>query len=239
MIKYNILIVVFGSVISLLGTMIGASLGTFIKHPEEKFLGGIMGFAGGVMLSVVVFDLIPEAFKRGSLFYTFFFCILGIIIIFFVEKIIPQSNVKGSMKVGIVTALALMIHNFPEGIIMGCGFAGGSILGLKMSLAIAIHDIPEGIAVSAPLMASNVKPFKIILYAFLTALPTALGALIGAYAGNISQNMLCMSLSLASGIMLYVSVCEMMPESFRIWKGSSGTIGSLIGILCGMILSKL
>lgn len=239
MVKYNVIIVIFGSVISLLGTMIGASLGTFVKHPQDKFLGGIMGFSGGVMLSVVVFDLIPEALKRGSFLHTFFFCIIGIFIIFFVEKIIPQNSAESSMKIGVVTALALMIHNFPEGIIMGCGFAGGSVLGIKMSIAIAIHDIPEGIAVSAPLMASDVKPFKIILYAFLTALPTAFGALIGAYAGNVSQNMLCMNFSLASGIMLYVAVCEMMPESFRIWKGTSGTIGSLIGILCGLILSKL
>lgn len=235
----NVFIVAFGSVISLLGTMIGASIGTFVKHPGDKLLGAAIGFAGGVMLSVVVFDLIPEALKRGDFFYTFFFCILGILVISIVEKAIPIGDAKGSMKVGIITALALMIHNFPEGIIMGCGFAGGSVLGLKMSLAIAIHDIPEGIAVSAPLMASKVKTSKILFYTFLTALPTAFGAFIGVYMGNISQNVLCISLSLASGIMLYVAVCEMMPESYKIWKGTSGTIGSLIGILCGMILSKL
>lgn len=235
----NISIIIFGSVVSLLGTMIGASIGVFVKKPDNKFLGAVIGFAGGVMLSIVVFDLLPQALKNWSYFYTLLFCMIGIVLISSIERFINIRNLKGSMKVAITAALALMIHNFPEGIIMGCGFAGGSILGLKMSLAIAIHDIPEGIAVSAPLMASKVKTSKILLYAFFTALPTAIGAFIGVKIGSISQNVLGISLSTASGIMLYVVVCEMFPESYRQWSGTLSTIGSLIGILLGLMMSLL
>lgn len=235
----NISIIVFGSIVSLLGTMLGASIGVFVKKPNDKFLGVIIGFAGGVMLSIVVFDLLPQALNNWSYFYTILFCIIGIMLISCIERFVNIRNSKSSMKVAITAALALMIHNFPEGIIMGCGFAGGSILGLKMSLAIAIHDIPEGIAVSAPLMSLKVKPSKILFYAFFTALPTAIGAFIGVKIGFISPNILGISLSTASGVMLYVVICEMFPESYRQWSGALSTIGSLIGIMLGLVISLL
>lgn len=238
-----ILIILLGSIVSLIGTMIGASLGIIVKRPSKKFLGAIIGFAGGLMLSIVVFDLIPEAMSSWSFIGTLFFCFLGIISIVIIDtKInINENKFKHNthLKVAFMAALGLMLHNLPEGIIMGCGFASGQSLGLKMSLIIAIHDIPEGIAVSAPLMVSNVKIFKILLYAFLTAFPTAIGTWIGAYVGSISQNILGACLSFASGIMMYVVCGEMLPESNKLWDGVTSSIGILAGIMLGLIMTKI
>nr|WP_228201996.1 ZIP family metal transporter [Clostridium prolinivorans] len=238
-----ILIILLGSIVSLIGTMIGASLGIIVKRPSKKFLGAIIGFAGGLMLSIVVFDLIPEAMSSWSFIGTLFFCFLGIICIVIMDtKInINESKFKHNthLKVAFMAALGLMLHNLPEGVIMGCGFARGQSLGLKMSLIIAIHDIPEGIAVSAPLMASNVRIPKILLYAFLTAFPTAIGTWIGAYVGSISQNILGACLSFASGIMMYVVCGEMLPESNKLWDGITSSIGILTGIMLGLIMTKI
>lgn len=232
-------IVLIGSIVSLIGTMTGAFLGLIVKRPSNKLLGTIIGFAGGLMLSVVVFDLIPEALIKWNFIGTIVFCVLGIVVISIVDNKIAINNMDKHVKVAFMTAIGLMIHNFPEGIIMGCGFAAGGSLGIKMSIIIAIHDIPEGIAVSAPLIASRVKVSKILLYTFITAFPTAIGTCIGAYIANISVNVLGACLSFASGIMLYVVCGEMIPESSKLWEGVTSTIGVLSGIMVGLVMIRL
>lgn len=234
-----ILIVLIGSVVSLIGTMTGALLGVIVKRPSNKLLGGIIGFAGGLMLAVVVFDLIPEALTKWNFLGTLVFCILGIIIIAIIDNKININSMDKHAKVAFMAALGLMIHNFPEGIIMGCGFAAGGTLGIKMSIIIAIHDIPEGIAVSAPLIASRVRISKILFYTFITAFPTAIGTWIGAYIANISVNVLGACLSFASGIMLYVVCGEMIPESSKLWDGVTSTIGVLSGIMMGLFMVRM
>lgn len=234
-----ILIVLIGSVVSLIGTMTGALLGVIVKRPSNKLLGGIIGFAGGLMLAVVVFDLIPEALTKWNFVGTLVFCILGIIIIAIIDNKININSMDKHAKVAFMAALGLMIHNFPEGIIMGCGFAAGGTLGIKMSIIIAIHDIPEGIAVSAPLIASRVRISKILFYTFITAFPTAIGTWIGAYIANISVNVLGACLSFASGIMLYVVCGEMIPESSKLWDGVTSTIGVLSGIMMGLFMVRM
>jgi zinc transporter, ZIP family len=242
--KANMLmIVLLGSTVSLIGTMIGASLGIIVKKPSNKFLGATIGFAGGLMLSIVVFDLIPEAMTNWSFIGTLIFCLLGILTIVLIDTKLNLSNTSFGknkhLKVAFMAALGLMLHNLPEGVIMGCGFVAGQSLGLKMSLIIAIHDIPEGIAVSAPLMASNVKVSKILLYAFLTAFPTAVGSWIGAYVGSVSPNILGACLAFASGIMMYVVCGEMFPESSKLWDGVTSSIGVVSGIMLGLIMVKI
>ncbi|WML36589.1 ZIP family metal transporter [Clostridium sp. OS1-26] len=232
-------IVLIGSVVSLIGTMTGALLGVIVKRPSNRFLGGIIGFAGGLMLAVVVFDLIPEALTKWNFVGTLVFCILGIIIIAIIDNKINIGSMDKHVKVAFMAALGLMIHNFPEGIIMGCGFAAGGTLGIKMSIIIAIHDIPEGIAVSAPLIASRVRISRILFYTFITAFPTAIGTWIGAYIANISVNVLGACLAFASGIMLYVVCGEMIPESSKLWDGVTSTIGVLSGIMIGLFMVRV
>jgi ZIP family zinc transporter len=153
---------------------------------------------------------------------------------------IKQKNVGDiHKKVAIMTAIGLMVHNLPEGMIMGCGFVAAKSLGFKMSIIISLHDIPEGLAIAAPLMVNKVKPRRILLYAFITALPTALGLWIGILIGAISPNVLGACLSIASGIMLYVVCDELVPEATNLWAGLSTSVGILSGILLGMIITQV
>lgn len=240
MFKY-VSIIILAMSISLIGTMIGASIGVIVRNPSKKLLGTIMGFAGGLMLAVVVFELIPEAINKTNILFTVIFYSIGIGIVMLIEKITAKKSMETSnyMKVAIITSLGLMLHNLPEGIIMGCGFLVEQNLGVQMSVIIALHDIPEGIAVTAPLMASNVKVYKIIIYAFLTALPTALGAALGVMAGKISDFYLGLSLALASGIMMYVVFGELIPESNKLWSGILNTLSVIIGLTLGFIMINL
>ena len=236
-----VLIVMFSGVIALIGTMMGAFLGVTMRKPSKRVLGNIIGFASGLMLSIVVFELIPEATSKTGFFRTLLFLVLGIIIVVIIDTISNfSSNINFKYtKVAFMVAMGIMIHNFPEGLIMGFGFVNGESLGLKMSVIIAIHDVPEGLAVAAPLMLSGIKNTKILFYAFLTALPTAIGAWIGIYVGSISTNILGNALAFASGVMLYVIYGEMIPESKRLWPGTTSTLGMLLGIITGLIMTNV
>jgi len=236
-----VIIIIFSGVMALIGTMIGAFLGVVINRPSKKFLGNILGFASGLMLSIVVFELIPDATEKTGIFGTLLFLILGIIIVVIIDKMSNLSSKVNSqyVKVAFMVAVGMMIHNFPEGLIMGFGFVNGDSLGLKMSLIIAIHDVPEGLAVAAPMMLSGIRGRKILFYAFLTALPTAIGAWIGIYIGSISIEILGGALAFASGVMLYVVYGEMIPQSRKLWPGTTSTLGILLGMIVGLFMTSV
>lgn len=237
-----ILIVTLASLFSLMGTMLGASIGVIIRKPSRKTIANINGVASGLMLSIIMLDLIPESIKNIGFFYTIVFCVLGIAVIMIIDFF---SGDQGSLfsnthtKVAFMAAVALMIHNFPEGIIMGAGFLSNTNLGIKMSVLIAIHDIPEGIAVSAPLMAAKVKPSKIMIYAFITAFPTVIGAWSGMYIGKLSNCILGECLGFTSGIMMYVVFAQMIPESLKLWKGKSVVVSIFWGIILGLVITNV
>lgn len=236
-----IVIVTIGSLFSLMGTMLGASMGIIIKNPTNKTIGNINAFAAGLMLSIVMLDLIPEAIININYLSAILLSFAGVLIIVLIDIVSSSSGTfkTSHNKVAFLAAAGLMIHNFPEGIIMGVGFLASGSLGIKMSLLIAIHDIPEGIAVSAPLMAAKVKISKILGYAFVTALPTVIGGWLGVYLGNISSGFLGGCLSIASGIMLYVIFGEMLPEVLKLKKGRDITFSILGGIILGLVITNI
>lgn len=237
---YNYLILLIG-VISLAGTMIGALLGIIVKNPSSKFLSVIMGLAGGVMLSIVILDLVPEALNKLKFFYFILYFFIGVIVVIIINNfiIVKNNSINNYKRVAILVILALSIHNFPEGLIMGCGVGVGSTLGLKMSVIIAMHDIPEGIASAAPLMAAGEKKYRIIVYSFLSALPTLIGGLIGLFLGIVSKETLGVLFAFVSGIMSYIVCGEMIPEACSLHNAQSCFKGVLIGIILGITITNV
>lgn len=233
-------IIVFISAISFFGTVLGGGLGVIIKNPTRKNLGNTIGFSAGLMLSIVMLQLIPEAVK-WNFYGTIIFCSIGIMIFLVMESTYSVNIIQNDTykKTAFLAIIAIMLHNLPEGIIMGCGFSSSQNIGIEMAIAIAIHDIPEGIAVAASMVAANVNKIKIMMYTIITALPTVIGAIIGVYIGSISKNILGISIAIASGVMLYVICGEMIPESNKLWKGKSSNLATILGIILGIIITEI
>lgn len=236
-----ITIAVFSAIVSLIGTLAGAAMGCAIKKPSKKFLGSILGVASGIMLSIIFLELIPESIEKTSFLKALIAILLGIVVIALTDFLSKDKKwaADSHKKVAFLMALGLMLHNFPEGIIMGFGFVKEANLGIKMSILISIHDMPEGIAIAAPLIASGVGALKIIWYAFLVALPTAIGAWIGILIGTISQVFLGYCLAFASGVMLYVVFGQMIPESKDLHDGYANAITILTGIILGFVMINI
>ncbi|MDY5998322.1 MAG: ZIP family metal transporter [Erysipelotrichaceae bacterium] len=151
----------------------------------------------------------------------------------------PRS---GLFIAGLIMAAAIALHNVPEGIVIGSSFAKSAkelVLdraGITMAIVIGLHNIPEGMAVAVPLISGGMSKFKAVLVTALTGSPTIIGALIGYYIGVMGPTALALSLSFASGAMLYVVFAELLPESILMYKSKMPAVGIFIGIIVGLII---
>ncbi|MBD3350399.1 MAG: zinc transporter ZupT, partial [Candidatus Lokiarchaeota archaeon] len=135
-------------------------------------------------------------------------------------------------KAGIMTAIAIAIHNFPEGMATFGTALGDLQLGLLIMIAIAIHNIPEGISVSIPIYYATKSKKKAFLYSFMSGVAEPIGALVAALIllPYLSPQLIGGMLALISGIMVYVSLDEILPTAHHYGKGHAVIIGAVLGM---------
>jgi len=242
--NYLVKITFFGLISGIAGTGIGALLALAINRINNRLLSFILEFSGGLMTAVVCFELIPEALALGGNLATFAGIFSGIIAIMIIESFIKESKFfkrnrsnSNLLKTGILMAIGISLHNFPEGFAVGSGFQASVALGAAVTLVIIIHDIPEGIAMALPMISGGFSKSKAFFYTLLSGIPMGIGALLGALLGGISTGFIAACLGFAGGAMLYIVFVELVPESKKIYLGRLSSIGNLIGIICGIIVS--
>ncbi|MGE5472925.1 MAG: ZIP family metal transporter [Ignavibacteriales bacterium] len=237
-------ITLIGLLSGIVGTGSGGLLAFLVKKESSRILGFILEFSAGLMLSVVCFDLLPEAFELGSVSLACWGVVIGTLMIIVLDDAVKRLNyvkkaVKDNnlLKTGILMAIGISLHNFPEGIAIGSGFEASIKLGLSIALVIAVHDIPEGMAVAVPLRAAGIKSSKVIFWTLLSGLPTAVGAFIGVLLGEISREIIAACLGFAGGAMIYIVCSELIPEAKRVHSGKLSSVGNMLGILAGILVS--
>ena len=224
------------------GTTIGGVIGVKFKNPSKKFLSFILSFASGLMLAIVCFDLLPEAFELSSLPIAFLGIMIGIIAMIFcdiwVDKKFNSKSIRKQntlLKTGMIVSIGLALHNFPEGLAIGSGFGASLKLGLSLAIAICLHDIPEGISMAVPMKNGGMKVSKVIFYVILSGITTGIGAFFGAILGGVSKSVISVCLSFAAGAMIYIVSGELIPESNQLYHGRMTAIGNMLGLLIGII----
>lgn len=230
-----------------LSTLIG-TIPIFIKNKSNKIIISALAFAAGVMISVSIIDLIPEGInylnKTFKLFPTILitsiFIIIGIILSMTIDKYINKSREGELYKVGIISMIAIILHNIPEGIATYLSSEFNLKLGLSLTTAIALHNIPEGISIALPIYYGTKSRGKALLYTLLSALSEPLGALL-AYlflSKIINNNIMGILMSLIAGIMIQISFYELLPTSLK-YKNKKYTIILLIIGIIFMITSHI
>lgn len=222
-------------------TMIGTIL-IFFKEKTNRVVVASLSFASGVMLTVSILDLIPEAITLLSyksiieILIITVFMVLGALLTRKIDKCMPEvdnNSKKGLYRVGIITMFAIIMHNIPEGIATFMTTSTNLSLGLSLTIAIALHNIPEGISIAVPIYYSTGNRKKAMFYTLVSAISEPFGALLAFLFLKPFMNNLVMGLLMAviAGIMSYISFFELLPKSLSYKNKSLSYIFFVIGII--------
>lgn len=228
-----------------LATGVGSAMAFFTKRTSTKALSVSLGFSAGVMIYVSFVEILNKSVVALSQDYgteqgrwmavgSFF---AGIALIAIIDKLVPtyenphenmsveymddaersQEYRKRNqlMRVGVMTALAIGIHNFPEGLATFVSALHDPSLGLAIAIAIAIHNIPEGIAVSIPVYYATNDRKRAFFWSFISGLAEPVGAVIGYLILLPIMSPLVMGVlfGLVAGIMVFISIDELLPAA--------------------------
>ncbi len=208
---------------------------------KEKIISFSLAFSSGVMISISLISLIPEAtillksyFNNKLFLGVIIFVIIGIIFSSLIDKSIEKYLTKNKLyKLGIISVIVLMLHNIPEGITTFISTNKNLSLGISLALAIAFHNIPEGISIAVPIYYSTNSKKKALFYTIVAGFSEFLGA-VGAYLfieKYISNLVLSIILLITAGIMLHISIYELLPNSLEYKEKKMTISGLFIGII--------
>ena len=248
-----------------LSTGIGSAIAFFAKRTNTRFLAFSLSFSAGVMIYVSMTEILTKAQaelagsvgeKWGAwLSVAAFFC--GMVAVMLIDKFVPShenphelhrvEEIQGAagdrgqrnalMRMGVLTALAIAVHNFPEGIATFMAGLHDPHLAVPIAVAIAIHNIPEGIAVSVPIYYATGSRARAFRLSFLSGLAEPVGALLAWLVLAPFLNGVLFGLIFAgvAGIMVFISVDQLLPSARKYGEHHV----SIYGLVCGMAMMAI
>ena len=138
-------------------------IGAFLMHifeNKERFLVISLSMAFGVMASLIFLELLPESFEIFNEKYSsiisiamiLIFSIIGFLILKILDKFIPDhedDDEANLIHVGIVSSIAIILHNIIEGMAIYNTFNTSINLGILLSIGVGLHNIPLGMVLSS------------------------------------------------------------------------------------------
>lgn len=240
-----------------LTTAIGGMVAFITQKDNLKALSFGLGFSAGVMIFISLVDIVPGAesllrvnFPNMYRWMVFGGFILGICISVLIDYFLPDhvdtdellnpddmeaaAHSHSKLKrAGILTAVALCIHNFPEGMATFLTTTQDVTLGLSVAFAIAIHNIPEGISVALPIYHVTGKKRYAMLYAALSGITEPIGALVGMFIFGLFVPHVLVGFLMAAvaGIMTYIAFDTLLPLAKEYGDWHLSIMGIISGIL--------
>jgi len=232
-------------------TFIGAILGVLGQKPSNRLLAFSLGFAAGIMLLISLMEMLPAALSTQDmspvLGYGMF--IAGLLGYYGLDRLLPHSHPQDLMPGGslpsthkirrtaILLTLGISLHNFPEGVATYVTASNNLELGFGIALAVALHNIPEGLAVAGPVYAATGSRGKAVFWAGISGLAEILGGVLAwlILGSMMSPIVMAAIMAAVAGIMVALSVDELMPLAKEIDPNNNPSYG----VLCGMSVMGL
>lgn len=237
-------------------TALGGALAFVIKKENLAALAVGLGFSAGVMLYVSFMEILPHAQTALTSLYgtqTGAWLAIGVFfggigLAWLIDRYLPSHHVQARTldesdklkKVGLFMALALSVHNFPEGLATFLAAMDNTTLGVSIAVAVAIHNIPEGIAVALPVFHATGNRKQAFFFSAVAGLAEPVGAVFGflLFSFLLHGAALGVMFALIAGIMVYISLDELLPTAHDYGNGHQ-VIGGIIAGMAVMALSLL
>lgn len=240
------IIAIVGLVTGLIGMGLGMLSSNLTIKIGYRLKRVLLGIISGIMLSVVCFDLIPEAIEESNIYVVLAGLFFGLVVSNVLDKALEEKititlndGKERLFKAAVMMAIGIGIHNIPSGIALGSLFYISYIEGISLALILILHGIPEAIAVGIFLKESCSNLKKYIWILLLTSLTMGLGALLGGIAGSVSPYIISISLSLAASMILYIVFRETIPEAIELMEVRHSSSSIILGIIVGIFITSL
>ncbi|PXO83384.1 zinc transporter ZupT [Salmonella enterica] len=227
-------------------TFICAVFGVLGQKTSNPGLAFLLGFAAGVMLLISLMEMLPAALDTEGmspvLGYGMF--IIGLLGYFGLDRLLPhahpqdlvqkrQQPLPGSIKrTAILLTLGISLHNFPEGIATFVTASSNLELGFGIALAVALHNIPEGLAGAGPGFAATGSKRTAVFLAGISGMAEILGGVLAwlILGSLVSPIVMAAIMAAVAGIMVALSVDELMPLAKEIDPNNNPSYGVLFGM---------
>jgi len=242
------------SIVSVIIVSLLSFVGIIFLAFKPKFLQRIIfvlvSFAFGAMLGGAFFHLIPEVYEKNHDFKAVSLVIIfGILAFFMLEKFLhwhhdhhitdeTEQNEEKVKPLGFLSLAADSFHNFIDGILIGSAYLVDPTVGIATTFAVIIHEIPQEIGDFAVLIHSGFKIKKALLFNFLSACTSIIGAVVAIMLGNSIQGFEEIIIAFAIGGFIYLAGSDLIPELHK--KNSvKSSIIQLFAIVSGLALMYL
>jgi ZIP family zinc transporter len=209
-----------------LATGVGGLVVLFTPMENKKALAVCLSFAAGVMLYISFAEILLKGFERleyaygeglGYMVATLSF-FAGVGLMALLDKCVPHED-DNLKRTGVMSAVAIAIHNFPEGFITFMAAMYDPTLGVAIAIAVAVHNIPEGIAMAAPLYYATGSKTKAVAVSAASGLTEPLGGLVAWFIlqrifGDVGA-VFGITFAAVGGIMVFVAVHQLLPTAYR------------------------
>ncbi|MBE6948899.1 MAG: zinc transporter ZupT [Ruminococcaceae bacterium] len=242
-----------------LATLVGAAIVLITNKRNNLMLTLALGLASGVMLSAAFMDMMPESEEYFSawgseamgILMSVVFAIVGVLLAVCADKAIPdgchcheehhhhdhhgdrKDHCAGDIsRVGIMTMIAISLHNLPEGIALYFAGHHDMTLGIVLAIAVALHNIPCGITIAAPIYYSTGNKKRAFLFALVPSLVQPLSALLASLVlkNVMTDFVMGMMFAIVAGILLFLAIVELYPMARSYGHAKAGTIALFVGI---------
>lgn len=228
-----------------LSTLVGSII-VITTNNSKKIVDFSVSLGFGVIIALIILGIFPESLELiqskcnsiTALIIIILLTILGIIILKILDKFIPDHdahNKKNLIHVGLITSLALFIHNYLEGMAVYTSLNTSFDFGIMLALGVALHNIPLGMSITSFLYNEGTK--KALIYSLFVSLATFIGGLTLIIFNNLIINEFIrgLILSITLGMLVYIIIFELLPHILK----SKNKLKSISGIIVGIIIFSI
>ena len=233
--------------------LLGSFIGLNYKD-NKRFTDFSISVAFGVIISLILFELLPETFEvlNGeigvvrTIFVIIILSLIGITLLKLLDLFVPHHEHEVHHKhqhssdkchndhlyhIGIMSSIGVIAHNIIEGMSLYLVSSTSLISGILLCIGIGLHNIPMGLVISSTLTSSNFSKNKVLKISLIVSIATFIGGILMFMIGGVNELVEGILLGLTLGMLIYISIFELFHQIYHMKNKKITITGIVVGII--------